>query len=85
MAAMVQQQPILRVEGLRKQFKDRNALDEVSFDVHEEEISAKANVTFFASLYGLRGKQLRMNVARALEFVGLAIVKTTNRTPFPAA
>lgn len=36
-----------------------------------EEISAKANVKFFASLYGLRGNVLRDNVRRALEFVGL--------------
>lgn len=36
-----------------------------------EEISAKANVMFFASLYGLRGAPLRQSAERALEFVGL--------------
>lgn len=123
--------PIIRVKGLHKSFKKRQALRDVSFDVHKgeifcllgpngagksttinilstalradrgevyfhgtpvrtlsrtyrgslgivpqdlaiyEEISAKANVTFFASLYGLRGNFLRDNVQRALEFVGL--------------
>lgn len=125
-------QPILRVEGLHKRFKERVALKDVCFDVFEgeifcllgpngagksttinilstalkadagevyfrgapvvasnreyraslgivpqnlaiyEEISARANVMFFASLYGIRGKQLRDNVQRALEFVGLS-------------
>lgn len=36
-----------------------------------EEIPARANVAFFASLYGLRGKALRDSVQRALQFVGL--------------
>lgn len=125
-------QPILRVEELQKRFKERVAVDRVSFDVYEgeifcllgpngagktttinilstalradggtvffrgkpvgsadvhyraslgivpqnlaiyEEISARDNVAFFASLYGLRGKQLRDNVQKALEFVGLS-------------
>lgn len=37
-----------------------------------EDISAEANVEFFASLYGLQGKELRRQVDEALEFVGLA-------------
>jgi len=36
-----------------------------------EEISAEANVCFFASLYGLKGKQLEDNVKEALELVAL--------------
>lgn len=36
-----------------------------------EDISAQANVRFFASLYGLRGKTLRSQVEEALHFVGL--------------
>ncbi len=36
-----------------------------------EELSAEANVNFFASLYGLRGKELYRKVEDALEFVGL--------------
>ncbi|MWC26779.1 ABC transporter ATP-binding protein [Paenibacillus sp. MMS18-CY102] len=36
-----------------------------------EYLSARENVTFFAKLYGLRGKMLRDRVDEALEFVGL--------------
>lgn len=36
-----------------------------------EELTAEANVGFFASLYGLRGKELRCKVDDALEFAGL--------------
>lgn len=36
-----------------------------------EDLSAEHNVRFFASLYGLRGKQLRERSAEALEFAGL--------------
>ena len=36
-----------------------------------ENLSARENVTFFAQLYGLRGKELKERVAEALEFVGL--------------
>lgn len=36
-----------------------------------EEISAKENVTFFASLYGLRGKELVQEVENSLRIVGL--------------
>lgn len=36
-----------------------------------EDLSAEQNVKFFASLYGLRGKELEEKVSKALEFVGL--------------
>ncbi len=37
-----------------------------------EDLSAEQNVRFFASLYGLRGKELEVKTAKALEFVGLS-------------
>ncbi len=37
-----------------------------------EEISAERNVSFFAALYGLKGKELKTKVAEALEFVELS-------------
>ncbi|MBU7316994.1 ABC transporter ATP-binding protein [Paenibacillus oleatilyticus] len=37
-----------------------------------EEISAEQNVRFFASLYGLRGKELQERTEEALAFVGLS-------------
>ena len=36
-----------------------------------EEISAEKNVSFFASLYGLRGAELKANTSKALQQVGL--------------
>lgn len=36
-----------------------------------EELSAQQNVRFFASLYGLKGKELEEKVSKALDFVGL--------------
>lgn len=36
-----------------------------------EDISAEKNVRFFASLYGLKGEELKEKVKEALEFVGL--------------
>jgi len=36
-----------------------------------EDITAEKNVTFFASIYGLRGKELKEKVDQALDFVGL--------------
>ncbi|MBP1040630.1 ABC transporter ATP-binding protein [Vagococcus sp. BWB3-3] len=46
-----------------------------------EELSAEVNVTFFASLYGLKGEELKNKVTEALAFVGLgdrrkSVVKT---------
>lgn len=37
-----------------------------------EDLSAWQNVRFFASLYGLRGKELEEKTAKALEFAGLS-------------
>ena len=37
-----------------------------------KELTARENVAFFASLYGLRGRELKDAVENALEFVGLA-------------
>ena len=36
-----------------------------------EDLSAENNVRYFASLYGLRGKELKVRTEKALEFVGL--------------
>lgn len=36
-----------------------------------EEISAEKNVSFFASLYGLNGAELKANTSKALQQVGL--------------
>ncbi|BCN31039.1 ABC transporter ATP-binding protein [Anaeromicropila herbilytica] len=36
-----------------------------------EELSAEQNVKFFASLYGLKGRELEEKVTKALDFVGL--------------
>ncbi|MEX1377429.1 MAG: ABC transporter ATP-binding protein [Eubacteriales bacterium] len=36
-----------------------------------EELKARENVEFFASLYGLRGKEMKEGAQQALEFVGL--------------
>lgn len=36
-----------------------------------EELSAERNVEFFAALYGVRGRELRVKVNEALKFVGL--------------
>ncbi len=37
-----------------------------------EELSAEKNVAFFAALYGVRGKELKVKVDDALNFVGLS-------------
>lgn len=37
-----------------------------------EELSAEKNVAFFAALYGVRGKELKVKVDEALKFVGLS-------------
>ena len=36
-----------------------------------EELSAERNVSFFAALYGLKGRELKVKADKALEFVGL--------------
>lgn len=38
------------------------------------DLTAEENVSFFCSLYGIRGKELKEKVARVLEFVGLSDV-----------
>lgn len=40
-----------------------------------EDLSAEENISFFSSLYGFRGKELKSRVNKALEFVGLYDVK----------
>ena len=40
-----------------------------------EDFTAKENISFFGELYGLRGRELKEAVERALEFVGLKEVK----------
>ncbi|MFD2131329.1 ABC transporter ATP-binding protein [Pseudogracilibacillus auburnensis] len=47
-----------------------------------EEITAEANVMFFASLYGLKGPELIQSVHRALDFVGLLDKKTRKPKTF---
>lgn len=37
-----------------------------------EELTARENIRFFASLYGLKGKELNESVDKALEFTGLS-------------
>jgi len=37
-----------------------------------EDLSAEQNVRFFASLYGIKGKELEAKVTKSLDFVGLA-------------
>lgn len=53
-----------------REYKSRLGIVPQDLAIYEE-ISAEANVEFFASLYGLRGKVLRDSVNHALEFVGL--------------
>ena len=46
------------------------------------DFTAKENVTFFCSLYGYRGKDLKERVDKALEFVGLLDVKNKKAKEF---
>ncbi|MCL1852204.1 MAG: ABC transporter ATP-binding protein [Peptococcaceae bacterium] len=126
---------VVQIENLRKNYKERKAVDDISFDVHKgeilcilgpngagksttinmltgalscdgggirsafcggqdihsnlnvykrklgivpqelaiyEDLSARNNVQFFASLYGLKGAQLKEGCRFALEFAGLS-------------
>lgn len=47
-----------------------------------EDLSAEKNVKFFASLYGLKGKELNKKVDKALEFVGLIEKKKDKTSTF---
>ena len=46
------------------------------------DFTAKENVTFFCSLYGYRGKDLKERVDKALEFVGLLDIKNKKAKEF---
>ena len=46
------------------------------------DFTAKENVTFFCSLYGYRGRDLKERVDKALEFVGLLDVKNKKAKEF---
>lgn len=47
-----------------------------------EDLSAEQNVQFFASLYGLKGKELKEKSDKALEFVGLLDKKKDKASTF---
>ena len=59
-----------RVEQCLKQFKGKLGVVPQDLAIYED-LSAGKNVSFFASLYGLRGKVLAQRVREALKFVGL--------------
>ncbi|MGW8958172.1 ABC transporter ATP-binding protein [Paenibacillus sp. NPDC055715] len=59
------------VERLMSQYKRELGIVPQDLAVYED-ISAEANVRFFASLYGLTGTELDKGTNEALEFVGLA-------------
>lgn len=59
-----------KVETCLNQFKGRLGVVPQDLAIYED-LSAWKNVMFFASLYGLKGENLKTNVSRALEFVGL--------------
>lgn len=54
-----------------KEFKSQMGVVPQELAIYED-LSAQQNVRFFASLYGLRGKELEVKTAKALEFVGLS-------------
>lgn len=54
-----------------KEFKRQMGVVPQELAIYED-LSAQQNVRFFASLYGLRGKELEVKTAKALEFVGLS-------------
>lgn len=60
-----------QVEKHLNQFKQRLGVVPQELAIYED-LSARKNVSFFASLYGLSGKELSDCTERALEFVGLS-------------
>ncbi|WP_028561550.1 ABC transporter ATP-binding protein [Paenibacillus pinihumi] len=65
----------ITVEGISVDRQPREVKKRIGLVPQElaiyESLTARENVTFFARLYGLRGKLLRDRVSEALEFVGL--------------
>ncbi|MCE5168417.1 ABC transporter ATP-binding protein [Paenibacillus profundus] len=59
-----------RVEEQLSHYKRKLGIVPQDLAIYED-VTAEGNVTFFASLYGLRGDMLRERVAEALQFVGL--------------
>lgn len=60
-----------RVESCLNQFKKRLGVVPQDLAIYED-LSAKKNVMFFASLYGIKGEELKKRSDKALEFVGLS-------------
>lgn len=58
------------VRNCLNQFKEKLGVVPQELAIYED-LSAIKNATFFASLYGLKGQQLKRKVKQALEFVGL--------------
>ena len=54
-----------------KEFKERLGVVPQDIALYED-ISAEQNLRFFASLYGLKGKELAEKIKEALEFAGLS-------------
>lgn len=59
-----------QMEECLKQFKRVLGVVPQDLAIYED-LSADKNVSFFASLYGLKGEQLKQSVENALRFVGL--------------
>ncbi|MDT8718953.1 ABC transporter ATP-binding protein [Clostridium sp. 19966] len=59
-----------KILGNDKEFKRNLGIVPQNIAIYEE-VSAENNVKFFASLYGLKGKELEKKTEEALEFVGL--------------
>jgi ABC-2 type transport system ATP-binding protein len=58
------------IKGCLNEFKMHLGVVPQDLAIYED-LSAEQNVRFFASLYGLHGKELEEKIMRALEFVGL--------------